>query len=72
MLEADRATPPHYPVSGWIEAFAYTFAIAVLSVSYVLGQQVGAHPIAFILYAMFVSAVVLLAVTASGPRRCAS
>ena len=31
-----------------------------------MGQQVGAHPIAFILYAMFVSAVVLLAVTGFG------
>ena len=60
---------PHYPVSGWIEAFAlYVFAIAVLSVSYVVGQQVGAHPIAFILYAMLVSAVVLLAVTGFGPE----
>jgi hypothetical protein len=68
MPQADHAAPPHYPVSGWIEAFAYTLAIAVLSVSYVLGQQVGAHPIAFILYAMFVSAVVLLAVTGFGPQ----
>ena len=60
------ASPTHYPVSGWVEAFLYTVAIGVLSVSYVVGQQVGAHPIAFILYAMFVSAVVLLAVTGFG------
>ena len=39
----------------------------MLSISYVVGQQVGAHPIAFILYAMFVSAVVLLAITGFGP-----
>ena len=67
MPQPDRGNPSHYPVSGWVEAFTYTLAIAVLSISYVVGQQVGAHPIAFILYAMFVSAVVLLAVTGFGP-----
>jgi drug/metabolite transporter (DMT)-like permease len=66
MPQPDRGNPPHYPVSGWVEAFTYTLAIGVLSISYVLGQQVGAHPIAFILYAMFVSAVVLLAITGFG------
>ena len=66
MPQPDRGNPSHYPVSGWVEAFTYTLAIGVLSISYVLGQQVGAHPIAFILYAMFVSAVVLLAVTGFG------
>jgi len=66
MTEREIAGPTHYPVSGWVEAFTYTLAIGVLSISYVLGQQVGAHPIAFILYAMFVSAVVLLAITGFG------
>ena len=66
MSQPDRGNPSHYPVSGWVEAFTYTLAIGVLSISYVLGQQVGAHPIAFILYAMFVSAVVLLAITGFG------
>jgi drug/metabolite transporter (DMT)-like permease len=66
MPQPDRGNPSRYPVSGWVEAFTYTLAIGVLSISYVLGQQVGAHPIAFILYAMFVSAVVLLAVTGFG------
>jgi hypothetical protein len=67
MPEPERPQPSRYPVSGWVEAFLYTIAIAVLSISYVLGQQAGAHPIAFILYAMLVSAVVLLAVTGLGP-----
>ena len=49
MTEREIAGPTHYPVSGWVEAFLYTVAIAILSVSYVVGQQVGAHPIAFIL-----------------------
>ncbi len=60
------AAPAHYPVSGWIEAGLYVFAIAVLSLTYVVGHQVGAHPIAFVLYAMIVSAVALLAVTGPG------
>ena len=59
--------PRALPVSGWIEAGLFVFAIAVLSVTYVVGQQVGAHPIAFILYAMLVSALALLAVTGPGP-----
>ena len=66
MTEREIAGPTHYPVSGWVEAFLYMVAIAVLSVSYVVGQQVGAHPIAFILYAMLISAVALLAVTGFG------
>jgi hypothetical protein len=66
MAERDVASPTRYPVSGWVEAFLYTIAIAVLSVSYVVGQQLGAHPIAFILYAMLISAVALLAVTGFG------
>jgi hypothetical protein len=66
MTERHVAGSTHYPVSGWVEAFLYTIAIAVLSVSYVVGQQVGAHPIAFILYAMLISAVALLAVTGFG------
>lgn len=68
MTQTEQTAVPHYPISGWIEAFAYTFAIAVLSVSYVVGQQAGAHPVAFILYAMLVSAIVLLAVTGFGPQ----
>ena len=66
MSQPEQA-PPQYPISGWVEAFAYTLAIAVLSISYVVGQQWGAQPIAFILYAMLFSAVVLLAVTGMGP-----
>ena len=37
------------------------------SLTYVIGHQIGAHPIAFILYAMLVSALVLLAATGPGP-----
>lgn len=58
--------PQSYPISGWIEAGVYVFAISLLSLSYVVGHQAGAHPIAFILYAMLVSAMALLAVTGPG------
>ena len=60
-------TPQHYPISGWIEAGLYVFAIAFLSLTYVIGHRIGAHPTAFILYAMLVSAMALLLVTGPGP-----
>lgn len=43
------------------------FAIAVLSVFYIVGQRVGAHPIALILTAMVVSSASLLMVAKPGP-----
>ncbi len=64
---ASLASPARYPISGWIEAFLFVFAIAVLSVSYIVGQQVGAHPIALILTAMIVSSATLLIVAKPGP-----
>jgi hypothetical protein len=67
MTERNAAVAAPIPISGWIEAGLYVFAIAVLSLAYVVGHQVGAHPIAFILYAMIVSALALLAVTGPGP-----
>ena len=66
-LQTDSAGPQRYPVSGWIEAGFFVLAIAALSVSYVVGQQIGAHPIALILYAVLASALALLAVAGIGP-----
>jgi hypothetical protein len=60
--------PPHYPVSGWVEAGLYVVAIAILSLTYVVGFRLGAHPIAFVLYAMLTSALALLLVTGLGPN----
>lgn len=65
-----RATP-QFPVSGWVEAGLYVIAIALLTLTYVVGHQLGAHPIAFVLYAMLASALVLLAVTGPGPHALA-
>jgi drug/metabolite transporter (DMT)-like permease len=60
------AQPVRYPISGWIEGFLYIFVIAALSLTYVVGHRLGVHPIAFILYAMLVSALVLIAITGPG------
>ena len=71
MTTVSPATPARYPVSGWIEAGVFVFVIGLLSLAYVIGNQLGAHPIAFVLYAMMVSATVLLAVTGPGPNAVA-
>jgi drug/metabolite transporter (DMT)-like permease len=56
------------PISGWIEAGVYVFAIGLLSLAYVIGHQLGAHPIAFILYAFIASSTALLTITGLGPE----
>ena len=57
---------PSYAISGWIEAAAYVLTIGALSVTYAFGHSIGAHPIAFILYAMLASAIAMLAYTGFG------
>jgi hypothetical protein len=52
--------------SGWLEAFGYVIAIGLLSLAYAVGHALGAHPIAFILYAMVASATATLAITGTG------
>ena len=59
-------TGPSYATSGWVEAFLYVLAIACLSLVYAIGHTWNAHPIVFILYAMLVSAVAMLAVVGPG------
>lgn len=56
---------------GWLEAFGYVIAIGVLSLAYAVGHVVGAHPIAFILYAMVASAAATLAITGLGDNALA-
>jgi hypothetical protein len=63
----DSASPHSYPVSGWVEAGGFVFTIAALSIFYVVGQQVGPHPVALILYGMVASAAGLLVATGTGP-----
>jgi hypothetical protein len=61
-LDARRAF-----VTGWIEAGVFVLTIGVLGFAYVVGHQLGAHPVAFILYAMTVSAIAILAIVGPGP-----
>lgn len=66
--EVGHGTPPAgSAVSGWVEAVAYFMLIGVLSLTYAVGHLYGAHPVAFILYAMLVSALAMLLVTGLGP-----
>lgn len=51
---------------GWIEASGFVVAIGVLSLVYAIGHALGAHPIAFVLYAILTSSVATLAVTGLG------
>ncbi|MCC6870441.1 MAG: hypothetical protein IT522_16630 [Burkholderiales bacterium] len=53
-------------VSGWIEATAYVVVIGALSLIYAIGYTMGAHVIAFILYAMIASSLAMLAFTGVG------
>lgn len=53
--------------TGWLEAAAFVVAIGALSLVYAIGHALGAHPIAFILYAMLASATATLAFVGIGP-----
>ncbi len=57
---------PASQVSGWIEACGFVAAIGALSLVYAIGHTFGAHPIAFILYAILSSSVAMLALTGLG------
>ena len=52
--------------TGWLEASGFVIAIGALSLVYAIGYRFGAHPIAFILYAILTSAVATLAITGLG------
>ncbi len=56
---------------GWLEAAGCVTCIGVLSLLYAIGNTLGAHPIAFILYAVLVSAVATLAVVGTGSQAVA-
>ncbi len=73
-MNDSRATAPssgHSNASGWLEAAGCVTAIGALSLLYAIGHAQGAHPIAFILYAMLVSAVATLAVVGVGAQALA-
>ena len=56
---------------GWLEGAAYVVVIGVLSLAYAVGHRLGAHPLAFILYAMIATSVVTLVAFGTGPEALA-
>lgn len=57
--------------TGWLEAAGCVTAIGALSLLYAVGHAQGAHPIAFILYAVLVSALATLAAVGPGAQALA-
>jgi hypothetical protein len=51
---------------GWLEATACVLAIGALSLVYAIGFALGAHPVAFILYAMIAASAMMLAAVGAG------
>ncbi len=68
---AANAAPSDPTVRGWLEAAGCVTCIGVLSLLYAIGNTLGAHPIAFILYAVLVSAIATLAVVGIGSQAMA-
>ena len=58
---------PSYAMSGWLEATGFILAVAVLSIIYAYGAQIGVHPIAFVFDSMLLSAIGMLAIASPGP-----
>ncbi|MFO1302464.1 MAG: hypothetical protein U1F54_01960 [Burkholderiales bacterium] len=56
---------------GWLEGAAYVVVIGVLSLAYAVGHRLGAHPVAFILYAMIATALATLVAFGTGPEALA-
>lgn len=72
MNSSQAPTPSSgHTASGWLEAAGCVTAIGALSLLYAIGHATGAHPIAFILYAVLVSAIATLAVVGVGPQAVA-
>jgi drug/metabolite transporter (DMT)-like permease len=66
--DSPAGSQPNRPgVDGWIEAALFSIALAVLNVSYGLGQQLGVNPIALLFWAMPVGAIALLLASGLGP-----
>lgn len=64
-LPVDPASPGSQ-LKGWLEAAGCVTCIGALSLLYAIGHTHGAHPIAFIVYAVLASAVATLAVVGAG------
>jgi hypothetical protein len=69
--ETTNAASSDPAARGWLEAAGCVTCIGALSLLYAIGNTLGAHPIAFILYAVLVSAVATLAVVGTGSQAMA-
>jgi hypothetical protein len=54
--------------SGWVEAFAYAWIIALLNCVYAAGHHYGVHPTAFILLSFLFGGVALVLIAGPGER----
>lgn len=54
--------------SGWLEGLLFAVMLAVLNISYAVGREIGAHPVAFLAWAMPAAALTLLAFSGAGPH----
>lgn len=70
-INVQSPAPAANSLGGWLEACVFVVAIGALSLTYAVGHTFGAHPIAFILYAMLASAVATLALTGLGDNALA-
>ena len=52
---------------GWLDAGGFVAALTALNLAYALAHAAGAHPVAFLVYAMLIAAVSLLLITGPGP-----
>src|ERR1700730_5959554 len=52
--------------TGWWEALAYVWVVAVLNLIYAAGVAFGVHPTAFLLEAFLVGAISLIAIAGRG------
>lgn len=66
--EAATVLSPGPAVRGWLEAAGCVTCIGALSLLYAIGHTLGSHPIAFILYAVLMSALATLAVVGTGAQ----
>jgi drug/metabolite transporter (DMT)-like permease len=57
--------------TGWWEALAYVWVIAILNLTYAAGIALGVHPTAFVLEAFFVGAISLLVIAKPGHNAAA-
>lgn len=67
LVQPAPGTAKSHRLDGWLEAALFSIALAVLNVTYGLGQQQGVMPVALLFWAMPVAAIALLLTSGLGP-----